>query len=195
MPHARIDMHRSLATRMPEMSAAIRAGMVTGFDMPADDFFQAFRLHEEGELFYSPTFPNQQRDDIIFIELIASKGYSDAQKQRTMEAIVNELPAAEVRHWHERLASAWESSGLARAETLVTHYRGAGDDAIGASADLVGGFAAGGAVGEDGPAGDAFMDLRRGQTLVVAVIPFGQVIVDGGAVGEAGEFAGSSCAL
>ena len=91
MPHARIDMHRSLATRMPEMSAAIRAGMMTGFDMPADDLFQAFRLHEKGELFYSPTFPNQQRDDIIFIELIASKGYSDAQKQRTMEAIVDEL--------------------------------------------------------------------------------------------------------
>ena len=29
--------------------------------------------------------------------------------------------------WHARLAAAWESSGLARPETLVTHYRGAGD--------------------------------------------------------------------
>jgi hypothetical protein len=91
MPHARIDMHRSLAPKMPEMSSAIRAGMVTGFDMPVDDFFQAFRLHDEGELFYSPTFPNQQRDDIIFIELVASKGYSDQQKQNAMEAVVDEL--------------------------------------------------------------------------------------------------------
>ena len=81
MPHARIDMHRTLAPKMPDMSAAILRGMVTGFGMPADDFFQAFRLHDEGELFYSPTFPNQQRDDIIFIELVASKGYSDKQKQ------------------------------------------------------------------------------------------------------------------
>ena len=46
-----------------------------------------------GELFYSPTFPNQQRDDIIFVELVASKGYSDQQKQNAMEAIVDEVSA------------------------------------------------------------------------------------------------------
>jgi hypothetical protein len=91
MPHARIDMHRSLAPKMNEMSSAILRGMVSGFDMPVDDFFQAFRLHDEGELFYSPTFPNQQRDDIIFIELVASTMYDDAQKRRAMEAIVDEL--------------------------------------------------------------------------------------------------------
>jgi hypothetical protein len=31
--------------------------------------------------------------------------------------------------WHARLATAWEHSGLARPETLVTHYRAAGDHA------------------------------------------------------------------
>jgi hypothetical protein len=93
MPHARIDMHRALAPQMADISAAILRGMVTGFEMPADDFFQAFRLHDEGELFYSRTFPNQQRDDIVFIELIASKGYSDAQKQSAMEAVVDEVSA------------------------------------------------------------------------------------------------------
>ena len=93
MPHARIDMHRTLAPQMPDISAAILRGMVSGFEMPADDFFQAFRLHDQGELFYSPTFPNQQRDDIIFIELVASKGYSDQQKQDAMEAVVDEVSA------------------------------------------------------------------------------------------------------
>lgn len=93
MPHARIDMHRALKPRMAEISAALLRGMVTGLDMPADDLFQIFRLHDPGELVYSPTFPHQQRDDIIFIELVASKGYSDQQKQETMVAIVDEVSA------------------------------------------------------------------------------------------------------
>jgi hypothetical protein len=93
MPHARIDMHRALEAKMPEISAAILRGMVTGFEMPADDLFQMFRLHEPGELVYSPTFPNQQRDDIIFIELVAQVGFTDAQKQAAMGAIVDEVSA------------------------------------------------------------------------------------------------------
>jgi hypothetical protein len=93
MPHARIDMHRALQPKMAAISAAILRGMVTGFDMPEDDLFQIFRLHEPGELVYSPTFPNQQRDDIIFIELVAQNVYNDEQKQRTMAAIVDEVSA------------------------------------------------------------------------------------------------------
>lgn len=93
MPHARIDMHRALQPKMAEISAAILRGMVTGFEMPEDDLFQIFRLHEPGELVYSPTFPNQQRDDIIFIELVAQNVYNDEQKQRTMAAIVDEVSA------------------------------------------------------------------------------------------------------
>ena len=97
MPHARIDMHRTLKPKMAEISAAILRGMVSGFAMPADDLFQMFRLHEPGELVYSPTFPNQQRDDIVFIELVASKGYTDEQKQATMEAIVEEVSSLDIK--------------------------------------------------------------------------------------------------
>jgi hypothetical protein len=91
MPHARIDMHRTLQPRMSEISAAVLRGMVTGFEMPQDDLFQIFRLHDEGELVFSPTHPNHQRDDIIFIELLASDGYDDEQKQRAMRAIADEV--------------------------------------------------------------------------------------------------------
>lgn len=93
MPHARIDMHRALEPQLADISNAILRGMVTGFEMPADDLFQIFRLHEPGELVYSPTFPNQQRTDIIFVELVAQVGYSDEIKQRTMAAIVDEVSA------------------------------------------------------------------------------------------------------
>ena len=93
MPHVRIDMHRARQPQMADISRAILRGMVTGFEMPADDLFQIFRLHEPGELVYSPTFPNQQRDDIIFIELVAQDVYNDEQKRRTMAAIVEEVSA------------------------------------------------------------------------------------------------------
>ena len=91
MPHARIDLHRVHKPRLPEFSQAILAGMVRGFDMPADDYFQKFTLHDEGELFYSPTFPTQQRTDIIFIELTAQVGFTDEQKQATFIAIADEF--------------------------------------------------------------------------------------------------------
>ena len=74
MPHARIDMHRDLQPQMADISDAMLRGMVAGYEMPADDLFQIFRLHDQGELVYSPTFPNQQRTDIIFIELTAGVG-------------------------------------------------------------------------------------------------------------------------
>lgn len=93
MPHARIDMHRALEPKMKDISAAILRGMVTGFDMPEDDLFQIFRLHEPGELVYSPTFPNQEREDIVFIELVAQTGYTDEQKQAAFNGIVDEVSA------------------------------------------------------------------------------------------------------
>jgi Tautomerase enzyme len=93
MPHARIDLHRVHQPRLQEFSDAILRGMVRGLDMPEDDLFQIFRLHDPGELVYSPTFPNQRRDDIIFVELVAQVGYTDEQKQAAMSAIADEIEA------------------------------------------------------------------------------------------------------
>src|SRR5688572_1675465 len=53
----------------------------------------------------------------------------ESYHDRIREAVVTELGDAQLQTWHARLAGAWEQSGLARPETLVTHYRAAGDDA------------------------------------------------------------------
>ena len=53
----------------------------------------------------------------------------ESYHDRIREAVTTEIGDAHLRGWHARLASAWENSGLARPETLVTHYRAAGDDA------------------------------------------------------------------
>jgi serine/threonine protein kinase/tetratricopeptide (TPR) repeat protein len=46
---------------------------------------------------------------------------------RIREAVADRLDASASSAWHARLAAAWDVSGLARPETLVTHYLGAGD--------------------------------------------------------------------
>lgn len=97
MPHARIDLHRVHEPRLPEFSRAVLDGMVQGFDMPEEDLFQIFRLHEPGELVYSRTFPNQDRDDIVFVELVAGRGFTDEQKQATMAAISDNIAALGIR--------------------------------------------------------------------------------------------------
>lgn len=53
----------------------------------------------------------------------------ESYHDRIREAVVTELADPQLQAWHGRLATAWEQSGLARPETLVTHYRAAGDHA------------------------------------------------------------------
>jgi hypothetical protein len=118
MPHARIDMHEALRPRMAELSAAILQGMVSGFDMPADDLFQVFRLHQPGELVFSRTHPNADRTDIIFIEILASPNYSSEQMRRGLSAISEELAKIGIRRDNVLLmvtpANAWLAPAEAR---------------------------------------------------------------------------------
>lgn len=53
----------------------------------------------------------------------------ESYHDRIREAVVTDVPEPVLRDWHARLAIAWEYSGLARPETLVTHYRAAGNPA------------------------------------------------------------------
>jgi hypothetical protein len=87
MPVARIDMNQELKPRMKEISDAIHAGMVSGLAMIPEDLFQIFRLHGEGELVYSRTFPNADRTDIVFVEILATRGYPDEVKAKAMREI------------------------------------------------------------------------------------------------------------
>jgi len=111
MPHARIDMHEALRPKMAQMSAAILKGMVDGFEMPEDDLFQIFRLHQPGELVFSRTHVNADRDDMIFLEILASPNYSPAQMQRGLTAISEELAKIGIKRDNVLLmvtpASAW----------------------------------------------------------------------------------------
>lgn len=122
MPHARVDLHSSYRDRLPELSAALLAGMVKGFEMPATDLFHIFRLHEKGELVFGTAYPEPDREDIIFIEILASVGYGTITKHRTMVAIADEFEKIGVPrnnlllHVIEVPAGDWYSPGYAGVE-------------------------------------------------------------------------------
>jgi hypothetical protein len=103
---------------MREMSAAILKGMVDGFDMPEDDLFQIFRLHEPGELVYSRTHPQANRTDIVFVEILGSARYSDDGMQRGLAAIADELTKIGLKRDNVILmvteAKAWHAPAEAR---------------------------------------------------------------------------------
>lgn len=93
MPLVRVDMHNHLADKREAMSAAIHGALVEGWEFPADDLFQIFRLHEQGDLFYSRTFPDADRSDIVFVQILVYNGYTPEVKQRGAALVVERLAA------------------------------------------------------------------------------------------------------
>jgi hypothetical protein len=93
MPLVRVDMHTTLAPQKKQISAAIHTGLVDGLEMPADDLFQIFTVHEQGDLVYTTTFPNADRTDILYIQILLAKIYDAEQKSRMYTHLVAELKA------------------------------------------------------------------------------------------------------
>jgi hypothetical protein len=93
MPLVTIDMHDHLASRRAEISDAIHGGLVEGWKFPADDLFQIFHLHKEGELIYSRTYPDADRTDIVFVHILVFNGYSPDVKQAGAALVVDRLAA------------------------------------------------------------------------------------------------------
>lgn len=91
MPLVRIDMHSHLADLRSQMSDAINSALVDGWGIPADDLFHVFQLHDEGDLFYSRTYPDADRTDIVVISILAFTGYTPDVKQRGAELVVDRL--------------------------------------------------------------------------------------------------------
>jgi hypothetical protein len=93
MPLVRVDLHSHLADRRAEISEAIHGGLVEGWEFPPEDLFQIFTVHERGDLFYSRTFPDADRTDIVFVQVLAYNGYTPEVKQRGAGLVVDRLAA------------------------------------------------------------------------------------------------------
>jgi hypothetical protein len=121
MPLVRIDMHSALADQRAAFSAAINKGLVEGLEMPADDLFQIFRLHDEGDLVYSPTFTDAERTDIIYLQILLYKMYTPEIKQRACRRVVDELVLLGVKPDNVLIALTENSDGDWYAPTVATH--------------------------------------------------------------------------
>lgn len=89
MPLVRVDVQDHLANRRAAISEAIHGGLVEGWEMPADDLFQIFAVHPQGDLFYSRTHPDRDRTDIVFVQVLACTGCSPEVEQRGAAPVVD----------------------------------------------------------------------------------------------------------
>jgi phenylpyruvate tautomerase PptA (4-oxalocrotonate tautomerase family) len=99
MPMVQIDLRREVFAEKGEaISAAIHQGLIDGLEMPADDLFQVFRPHDEGELVFSPSFGGADRRDLVLLRITMVHMFPVAMKNRMYKALVQHLEKAGLRH-------------------------------------------------------------------------------------------------
>lgn len=99
MPTVQVDLRRELFhEKGTEISRAIHEGLQEGLDMPADDLFQVFRPHDEGELVFSPDYGGADRRDLIMIRITMVHMFPPDTKKAMLAALVRQLEAVGVRH-------------------------------------------------------------------------------------------------
>ena len=99
MPMIQVDLRRDLFQAKGEaISKAIHAGLIEGLDMPADDLFQVYRPHDEGEIVFSPDYGGADRRDLVLIRVTMVHMFPADVKARMYAAVVRHLEAAGVRH-------------------------------------------------------------------------------------------------
>ncbi len=99
MPMVQVDLRRDVFQEKGKaISQAIHAGLVEGLDMPADDLFQVFRTHDDGELVFSPDYGGADRKDLILLRITMAHMFPVDTKRRMYKALVQHLEQAGVRH-------------------------------------------------------------------------------------------------
>jgi hypothetical protein len=98
MPLIQVDLDRALyEEKHEELSAAIHQAQIDVLGIPADDKFQVFRPHAEGELKFDPTYNGVDRQSLLLIRITMVHMYPVATKRELYLAIVRGLGAHGVR--------------------------------------------------------------------------------------------------
>jgi hypothetical protein len=80
------------------ISDGINAGLVEAIDMPEKDRFQIFTRHPARELVFDLSFPGGvEREKIVYLEILISRGQSDESKRRIARCINSELVKCGIR--------------------------------------------------------------------------------------------------
>ena len=99
MPMIQVDLRReTFQEKGPAISKAIHEGLIEGLDMPADDLFQVFRPHDEGELVFSPDYDGADRRELVLIRITMVHMFPAGVRQHMYQVMVRKLEAAGLRH-------------------------------------------------------------------------------------------------
>ncbi|HWD62910.1 MAG TPA: tautomerase family protein [Humibacter sp.] len=98
MPLIQVDLSRELFEASHErIGNAIHDAQIEALGIPADDRFQVFHPHGEGELKFDPTYNDVERRDLVLIRVTAVHMYPVATKRRFFEAVVAGLEPLGIR--------------------------------------------------------------------------------------------------
>jgi hypothetical protein len=99
MPFVRFHLPESVSDEYRDaICAATQAALVRSLGVPEQDLFQIVHRHREGDLRADPTWPGTlRREQVLFIEMLMSRGYDDATKAGMYTAVADGLEACGVR--------------------------------------------------------------------------------------------------
>lgn len=95
-----IEVHLARSTFIdhgPAMGDAIHAAQIEALDIPADDRFQIFSPHDDGELVFDPGYNDVDRQALIVIRVTAVHMYSVAKKKEFFSAVVRNFTPLGIR--------------------------------------------------------------------------------------------------
>lgn len=92
MPLIQVDLKRSVFEDKGEkISNAVHNSLVVGLGIDTTDLFHVFRLHDEGEIIFSPTYDNRDRRDLIVIRITMVNMFSLEQKKKMYKELTTRL--------------------------------------------------------------------------------------------------------
>ncbi|WP_138443922.1 tautomerase family protein [Sinomonas susongensis] len=98
MPLIQVDLDRDLyESSHPAISDAIHEAQIEALGIPADDRFQVFRTHGQGELKFDPGYNGVDRRALLLIQVTAVHMYPVAVKRKFFETLVAKLAPLGIR--------------------------------------------------------------------------------------------------
>jgi hypothetical protein len=99
MPLVQIDLDRSLMNaKKSEISEKMQQAFIEALDVPADDKFQIFRPHDDGELVADPNYGGIDRRSMISVQVTMVHRYDVDSKVRLYRQIAKRLEEVGIRH-------------------------------------------------------------------------------------------------
>ena len=98
MPLIQVHLARDTYDKHHEkIGAAIHDAQIAALGIPADDRFQIFTPHEDGELKFDRGYNGVDRQNLLVIRVIAVHMYDVASKRRFFQAVVDRLQPLGIR--------------------------------------------------------------------------------------------------